>query len=311
MIDITEKFDRNKGIGGSDIPALLGLSKWKTPLALYLEKTGTADAKDFLYEEKFNHILNMGKMLEPYVIDCFEKETGKTITRKQERVHHPKYNFLWATLDGMLDNKVFEVKTTSSFVRAWDEGIPPYVLAQVAFYCSLLDSDGAKIIVLFRDTGEIRSYEYQRNLEKEDEILKYALDFWNSVCKRIPPMPFDYADAQLLFKDVVSDKKIMASMEDIEAVSKMIKLKNEIKERESEFEMLKTSICSKIGDASSIEDSLGECLVTWKERITNRFSTEILKKTFPNIYSQCLLKGTTRMFNLKNRDQYNTLMGRY
>jgi len=40
--------ERRKGIGGSDAAAVLGLSKWKTPYALWLKKTGqgTDDGAD-------------------------------------------------------------------------------------------------------------------------------------------------------------------------------------------------------------------------------------------------------------------------
>ena len=40
MID-REQFiiDRKKGLGGSDIAAIMGISPWKTPMDVYLEKT--------------------------------------------------------------------------------------------------------------------------------------------------------------------------------------------------------------------------------------------------------------------------------
>ena len=301
VMDI-KNFDRNKGLGGSDIPALLGLSKWKTPLALYLEKTNETEESS---SSKHEHLLNMGNMLEPYVIESFEKETGEKITRRQERIFHPKYDFLWATIDGMCGNLVFEVKTTSSLVCAWKYGLPPYVEAQVAYYSYLTNSDGAKIITLFRDTGEIKTYDYQRNLQKEEEIIKYAVDFWDKVCKRTPPLPFDYAETQLLYKHAVVDKKATASIEDIEAVSRMVRLKSDIKQMETEFDALKTAICIKIGDAAILEDSLGEYLATWKERSGSRVSTDILKKKYPQIYSECLSKTTTRTFNLKMGEMQN------
>ncbi|WP_196802087.1 YqaJ viral recombinase family protein, partial [Clostridium cadaveris] len=31
--------ERQKGIGGSDVGAILGVNKWKTPFQVYLEKT--------------------------------------------------------------------------------------------------------------------------------------------------------------------------------------------------------------------------------------------------------------------------------
>jgi putative phage-type endonuclease len=303
MDAIQIQFDRNKGLGGSDIPALLGLSKWKSPLALYLEKIN--ESNEPLESSKHEHLLNMGNMLEPYVIDSFEKDTGQKITRRQERIFHPTYDFLWATIDGMCGNLVFEVKTTSSLVCAWKKGLPPYVQAQVAYYSYLTNSDGAKIVVLFRDTGEIKTYDYKRDVEKEKEIIAYAVDFWDKVCKKSPPQPFDYAETQLLYKHAVVDKKATASIEDIEAISRMVQLKNDIKKREVEFDALKTAICIKIGDAAIMEDSLGECLVTWKERSGSRVSTDILKRKYPQIYNECLSKTTTRTFNFKMGEMQN------
>lgn len=291
-------FDRNKGLGGSDIPVLLGLTKWKTPLALYLEKiNGSNESLD--ESSSRSHLLNMGNMLEPYVIESFEKETGQKITRRQERIFHPKHEFLWATIDGMLGNLVFEVKTTSTRSCAWKEGLPPYVMAQIAYYSYLTNSDGAKVVVLFRDTGEIKTYDYQRNVEREKEIIGYAVDFWSKVCNKTPPLPFDYAETQLLYNNAVVDKKATASIEDIQAISRMVQLKNDIKQREVEFDALKTAICNKIADAAILEDSFGECLATWKQRASTRVSTDLLKKKYPQIYNECLSKTTTRTFNLK------------
>jgi len=298
---IENTFDRNKGIGGSDIPVILGLTKWKTPVQLYLEKIGKI--KDEPRDSNSEHLLDMGKMLEPYVIKQFEKDTGLTVTRQQEIITHPKYNFLYGTIDGMCGNLILEIKTTSSLVRSWNEGVPPYVKAQVAYYCNLTNADGAKIVTLFRDTGEIRTYTYERDIVQENEIIKYAVDFWDSVTKQVPPMPFDYTDVQLLFKEVKSEKKVVATNEDITIISKMAKLKNEIKERESEFEALKANICIKLGDAAVLEDALGECLVTWKERNTTKLSTDTLKKIYPNVYNECLAKSVTRTFNIRNNVQ--------
>lgn len=33
---------RRRGIGGSDVAAILGLSKWRTPLEVWQDKTATA-----------------------------------------------------------------------------------------------------------------------------------------------------------------------------------------------------------------------------------------------------------------------------
>lgn len=298
MEDKQVKFDRTKGLGGSDIPALLGFSKWKTPLDLYLEKIGEIKEGDIVIKQNSKHILDMGKTLEPYVIQSFQEETGEKVIRQQERIFHPKHNFLWGTIDGVCNDLVVEVKTTASYVDSWKESVPLYVLAQVAYYVHLLNFSGAKIIVLFRDTGEIRTYVYQRDIASEEQIIKTAIDFWDRVCKRIPPEPSSYAEAQLLFKDVAVDKKVIATGEDIAAISKMLQLKKDMDEKEKEFNALKTNICARLKDAPILEDGQGNCLVTWKTRNSTRLSTEALKTTYPNIYSECLLRSTVRNFNL-------------
>ncbi len=291
------KFDRTKGLGGSDIPVLLRLSKWKTPLDLYLEKIG--ESAENTIKENQKHILAMGKTLEPYVIQSFEEDTGEKVIRQQERILHPKYDFLWGTIDGMCSDMVIEIKTTSSYVDGWKEGVPQYVLAQAAYYANLLNSKGAKIVVLFRDTGEIRTYAYERDVASEEQIITCAVNFWDSVCKRIPPEPTSYEEAQTIFKNVISDKKVIASTQDIAAIERMRQLKKELEEKEKEYDALKTNICAKLGDAPVLEDAEGHCLATWKERNSTRVSIDTLKSLHPAIYGECLLKSTVRNFSLK------------
>jgi putative phage-type endonuclease len=61
---------RRHGIGGSDAAAALGLSPWKTPLSLYLEKTG--DARPF----RDNESMLWGRVLEPAIRAEYTRRTG-------------------------------------------------------------------------------------------------------------------------------------------------------------------------------------------------------------------------------------------
>ena len=67
---------RQQGIGGSDVASLLGLSKWKSALELWLEKTGQADA--FSVE---NEAMYWGNVLEPVIRTQFSELTGKPVTK--------------------------------------------------------------------------------------------------------------------------------------------------------------------------------------------------------------------------------------
>ena len=62
--------ERRKGIGGSDVAALLGLNPYKTPLALWEEKTAK-NVSDCTSESAY-----WGTMLEDVVAKEFSKRTG-------------------------------------------------------------------------------------------------------------------------------------------------------------------------------------------------------------------------------------------
>ena len=65
--------ERRKYIGGSDIAVVMGMSRWKTPLKLWLEKTGQAEPDDLSQVEA----VQLGTELEEFVAQKFAKESGK------------------------------------------------------------------------------------------------------------------------------------------------------------------------------------------------------------------------------------------
>ena len=70
--------DRTKFIGGSDAAAVVGLSRWKSPIELWAEKTGQVEPEDV--SDKM--AVRVGKKLESAVAEFFEEETGKKFKYK-------------------------------------------------------------------------------------------------------------------------------------------------------------------------------------------------------------------------------------
>jgi predicted phage-related endonuclease len=54
---------RRLGIGGSDLAAICGISKWRTPVHVYLEKLGEAP------EDQMSEAAEWGTRLEPLIAD--------------------------------------------------------------------------------------------------------------------------------------------------------------------------------------------------------------------------------------------------
>ena len=74
MITEQQRNERNQGIGGSDMPVILGLSSYKTPYQLYLEKTG-----QFKSEQEQNQFQYWGEQLEGVIRDEFAKRNNTSL----------------------------------------------------------------------------------------------------------------------------------------------------------------------------------------------------------------------------------------
>ncbi|MDP3766551.1 MAG: YqaJ viral recombinase family protein, partial [Dehalococcoidia bacterium] len=65
---------RRAGIGGTDAAAILGLSPFRTPLDVYLDKTGAAQD-----ERTETQPMRWGKALEPVIAEAVEERIGRHV----------------------------------------------------------------------------------------------------------------------------------------------------------------------------------------------------------------------------------------
>lgn len=84
----------NHGVGGSEIAAACGLSKYKSPYGLWLQKTGR--------EPPFagNVHTRLGQLLEPRARQLYANDTGITVETPGESMFHPEFDWHRATPDG-------------------------------------------------------------------------------------------------------------------------------------------------------------------------------------------------------------------
>lgn len=146
--------ERKKGIGGSDAAAVCGLSKWKTPLDVYLDKT--TDKIEQLEENRF---IYWGNRLEPVIIERYEEETGKPVVRCAAVASH-KYTFMLANIDGMLPNdggilecKTADARTSKNWGESGSDYFPDEYLIQCAHYAIICDAPYVDLAVLMALPG--------------------------------------------------------------------------------------------------------------------------------------------------------------
>lgn len=84
---------RNSHIGASDIPCIIGKSKWATPFELWQRKLG------FIEGIKDNYAMKRGRDMEPIVRDLFNKKF--CVKFESEVLVHPDLEWASASLDGI------------------------------------------------------------------------------------------------------------------------------------------------------------------------------------------------------------------
>lgn len=89
---------RKKGIGGSDVAAIMGISPFATIRDLYNNKVGILPA--IPKEEESNWVAKeVGHRLEDLVAEIFVRKTGLKVFPVRKMFRHPLYPFMLADVD--------------------------------------------------------------------------------------------------------------------------------------------------------------------------------------------------------------------
>lgn len=289
--------DRRTGIGGSDAAAVLGLSKWKTPLEVYMEKTGE------IGEQVDNEAMLWGRALEPVIRQQYAERTGRVVRVPEGILRHPQHAFMLANLDGVTDDgRLVEIKTARSAQDWGDPGtdeIPQAYLIQVQHYLSVTALPIADVAVLISGS-DFRLYEVEADPELQDMIINGEADFWQGVQAGVPPEPVTFADVQARFGRSTRGGTVDASPEVLAAVERLRQVKAGIKALEETEENEKATIMKAMGDADTLVYS-GAPIVTWKAaKPAQRLDAKALQASMPQIYQQFLKTGeVSRRFLIK------------
>ena len=282
--------DRTKYIGGSDIGAILGLSRFRTPLEVWMEKTG----KEFKKQDSLP--LRFGSFAEGFVASEYSRATGFELLHDESTYIHPQHSYMSAHIDrfvlsnGLSDalgnklvddlgnqlsnnsplppTRILECKTANPFSSGdWGEvgsdQVPMSYLCQCIWYMAITEIDRTDLAVLFGNS-DFRIYEIARDKELEELVLAKASTFWNDyVLKDIPPPASNEADCQALFSKGDATKKVQATEETLELTKRLHALNGEIAVREEELSTIKQNIMSQMGEAEQLTYQ-GRTLATWK-----------------------------------------------
>lgn len=194
--------ERMSGIGGSDAAAIIGLNPYKSNVDLWKEKVGLVKAKDISDKSYVQYGIAMEDILrKSFAVKHPEFEV---LHEENTIIRHPKYPFLFASLDGTLVKKetgeagVLEIKT-SEILRSmqkekWKDGVPQNYYCQVLHYLNVTGYGFAYLFAELTYSNDIQTNKtYEFDAEKLKDEMNYLekkeIEFWKYVeMKKEPPL---------------------------------------------------------------------------------------------------------------------------
>jgi putative phage-type endonuclease len=285
--------ERRKGLGGSDVAALLGLDPYLTPVGLWMDKRGLTDPT----EE--TDAMARGNYLEDAVLDRYLAELPDNVVSVHKQVALVAGEDGWRR--GNMDARVVhgpadpflkrcvEIKTLSrsSWRHGWgapgSDEVPDRTMCQAQWYASMDDSDDIHVVacvipdnpdrVLGRSAekvvamSEIHVYPIARNAQLEAALINRAQTWWQRhIIGGKPPQATDASDVMRLYPTTVSgevvtvDQELRLYMEDYALATK---LKRDAEKRCRE---LRDTILVRAKAAEAIVDTDGVPLLTCKSQ---------------------------------------------
>lgn len=191
---------RRHGLGGSDAAAILGLSRWKSPYSLWLNKTGQTP-------EGVQHEAALwGHLLESPVKNEYSRRLARQIGPGVVMQKYADWPVLFANTDGAIVEcspyfpapasgaGIYEGKTCSAYYsHEWKNGVPLYYEVQVQQYLAVMGLDWAGVACLVGG-NRLVTFDVLRDDRFIRNYLRVAKAFWARVESGDPP-PIDPSPA--------------------------------------------------------------------------------------------------------------------
>lgn len=293
-----------RALGGSDIAAIVGASKWDSQLSLWCKKLGIIVTKD-------NAAMERGRDLEPVVLKKYNRRFEVTVWHVENSLFRAKRSKQYhASVDALnIEAKtVLNAKTARWKKDEWGEDmtdvIPAGYIVSAQWEMGILGREWKMHHIPTLFSGEdFYTYAIQRDDELIRHLFAEARKFLRYVdSKTAPPVDDGLEETRRALLNMYpepvgeildANKKITAVIEDRERmIAELEKLKKDKQEADN---MLMEAIGENLGVTT------GNITMKWGSRAkAGKFDREAFKEAHPAIYEKFYTPGgTTRALTRK------------
>lgn len=287
--------ERRKSLGGSDMGAVLGLNKYRSPYAVWADKVG------ILPEQPDNEAMRQGRDLEDYVARRFEEKSGKGVQRLNYILRNDSAPHLHANIDRRVigERSGLECKTASALSMKLYAGgeFPESYYAQCVAYLAVTEWQRWYLAALVLNKG---FYIYQITTipgetipewcessvyvapDEIDALKRCAADFWECYVEAEEPPPMDgegsttealktiYADSSDDTVDLFGRQPLLRDYMD---------LQSEKREIERRMEAIRQTVMKDMGNAEHA--FCGDFSVLWTPQSRSTFDVKAFTRDHP------------------------------
>lgn len=194
---------RRSGVGGSDAAAIMGVDKWRSELAVYVDKIAEGTPT-----EEESEMADWGRILEPVILKRFAAKSGRRtvrggrLMRSKGQAHH------LITLDGVQLSKppvgcrgpgVAEVKTTG-YGDEYADDLPVRVQVQIQWQLFVTGAEWATCVWLPLPERKLQWLDVMPHRAFQEVLAERIDAFWQRVKTRTPPAPDGSVSSELALR---------------------------------------------------------------------------------------------------------------
>lgn len=268
-------------VGASEIAAVCGVSRWRRPIDVWLEKTGRAEA------EPENPRAQIGLRAEDTMILWYCEDEGhdpEQLIRGESR-RHPVFEFAGCTPDYVLPDRLVQLKCVGARMAVhWpEELVPDDVECQCQYEMEVCSMDRLDLVAWLGGT-DFRVIHLERDAEFGSMLLRGAESFWRHVRDDMPP-PIDGSEAWQKYLQrrypVVEREELDLSHDEVDRWAlESLRARERIDSAEADRDAADNHLRALIGSRRGF---LGfDYVVTWNADKNGKRSLRVKRRTNPN-----------------------------
>lgn len=293
---------RKFGITGTDLGGLTGISKYSTPIKVYLDKTGELEPIED------NEAMYWGRVMEDVIAKEFQSRNNFKINKVNAILKHPEYEWALGNIDRLITNEkgekgILEIKTVSEYLKtSWDdEEVPPQYMVQIQWYMFVTGATYGYFAALLGGNKYVQKY-VERDEELINMLLDIGKDFWeNNVNKKIPPL-VDGSEAstdllKILYPESIEGTEIQLPDEALDLIEKREQLKEQSKELDENIKECENKLKDFL--KNNEVGVVGDKKVIWKTYSRTNLDSKRFKAEQQELFKKYSNTSLYRKFDIK------------